>query len=411
MKKYLFLSAVGAMMLAACSNDETVPPEGPDAGQSGPEIVLSINSNGDGMGVRADRPVNSSEAANNVTAVQLYIYDANGVDVTSSALATGTQNPVIWTAGPSDSAAPGDNPDPSHKASQTVKLKKLASDGVYTVVAYGYNNVLDYTISGGGSANDAFTATQTVPVTNPAELFAGKNTFTVANGNIQTGTSVDVELRRHVAGLLGYFKNVPILYPNPNSIPSGLPAVVAFVRVYASSNATAFTFPNFGTMNGTNGNNLKTKVLEVNLTTYILNYAAQIASVGSDLTKTFLVPAGVSPVATVENSVLTGRFLVPFAKVAGTTTFTVQLEDATGAVLKSWDVVNSALGASSKEYDIRRNVFYSIGQKYKASSTDGGTSGPGTTGDDDNPINLSQETVISVTVNDAWSTIYNLGIE
>ena len=42
---------------------------------------------------------------------------------------------------------------------------------------------------------------------------------------------------------------------------------------------------------------------------------------------------------------------------------------------------------------------------------DGGTPGPGTTEDDDNPINLSQETVITVTVNDAWDTIYNLGIE
>ena len=73
--------------------------------------------------------------------------------------------------------------------------------------------------------------------------------------------------------------------------------------------------------------------------------------------------------------------------------------------------MNNALGVGTKEYDVQRNYFYSLGQKYKASSTDGGTPGPGTTGDDDNPINLSQETVITVTVNDAWDTIYNLGIE
>ena len=34
MKNYLFLSAVGAMMLAACSNDDTVPVESPDVALS-----------------------------------------------------------------------------------------------------------------------------------------------------------------------------------------------------------------------------------------------------------------------------------------------------------------------------------------------------------------------------------------
>ena len=409
MKNYLFLSAVGMMMLAACSNDDTVPLEGSGSGEAGPEIVLSINSGGGGMGVRGSRPVNSSEAANNVTAVQLYIYNEAGTDVTSTALSTGTQNPVVWTAGPSDSAVPGDNPNPSHKASQTVKLNKLSPDGIYTVVAYGYNNVADYTISGGGNGNDAFTATPVVtPLTTEAELFAGKATFTVSNGNIQTGTSVEVELHRHVAGLLGYFKNIPILYPNPNA--AGVPTLVAFVRVYAPSSSSALTFPSTLTMNGTSGTVAKTKVLEVNLVTYITDYTSQTLAVAGDLTKNFIIPAGTSPV-TVENSVLTGRFLVPFAKVAGSPTFIVQLEDVTGAVLKSWDVVNNALGVGTKEYDVQRNYFYSLGQKYKASSTDGGTLGPGTTGDDDNPINLSQETVITVTVNDAWDTIYNLGIE
>ena len=409
MKNYLFLSAVSVMMLAACSNDDTVPLEGPGSGEAGPEIVLSINSGGGGMGVRGSRPVNSSEAANNVTAVQLYIYNEAGTDVTSTALATGTQNPVVWTAGPSDSAVPGDNPNPAHKASQTVKLKKLSPDGIYTVVAYGYNNVADYTISGGGNGNDAFTATPVVtPLTTEAELFAGKATFTVSNGNIQTGTNVEVELHRHVAGLLGYFKNVPILYPNPNA--AGVPTLVAFVRVYAPSYSSALTFPSALTMNGTGGAVAKTKVLEVNLVTYITDYAAQTLAAAGDLTKNFIIPVGTSPV-TVENSVLTGRFLVPFAKVAGSPTFTVQLEDVTGAVLKSWDVVNNALGVGTKEYDVQRNYFYSLGQKYKASSTDGGTPGPGTTEDDDNPINLSQETVITVTVNDAWNMIYNLGLE
>ena len=407
MKNYLYVSAVGAMLLAACSNDDTVPLSGEDVVQPGSAITLTVNSGGDGLNTRAGRPVNSSEAANNVTAVRLYIYNPSGTDVTNAALAAGTQNPVLWTAGPSDSATPGDNPNPAHKASQTVKLNKLATNGVYTVVAYGYNTALDYNITAGTSADDSFTAALPA-ATNESELFAGKATFNVINGNIQAGTSSEVELRRHVAGLLGYFKNVPVLYPNP---VGGLPTPVAFVRVYASSHATSFTFPSVLNVNGT-GNNTKTKVLEFGLNTLITDYAGQITAAGTNLAKVFNIPAiSTGTTATVPNSILNGKFLVPFAQVAGATTFTVQLEDALGTALKTWDVVNNALTGDKKIYDVRRNYFYSLGQKVKASSTDGGTPDPGTTDDNDNPIDLSQETVITVTVNDAWDTIYNLGIE
>jgi len=407
MKNYLFLSVVGTMMLAACSNDEAVPIESSDAAQTGPELTLTLNSGGDGLSTRAGRPVNSSEAANNVTAVKLYIYNASGTDVTSSALAAGTQNPISWTAGPSTPAAPGNNPTPAHKASQTVKLNKLASDGEYTVVAYGYNLAADYTISGGGNGDDVFTATLPA-LGNESELFAGKKNFNVVNGNIVAGSSGEVELRRHVAGLLGYFKNVPILYPLP---ASGVPTIVAYVRVYASSHASAFTFPSVKTVNGT-GDNTKTKVLEFNLASLITDFTAQTTAAGTDLTKVFNIPAiNTGLTATVPNSILSGKFLIPFNKVASATTFTVQLESATGTVLKSWDIVNNDLTGDKKIYDIQRNYFYSIGQKYKASTTDGGTTDPGTTGDDDQPIDLSKETVITITINDAWDTIYNLGIE
>lgn len=405
MKNYLYVSAVGAMLLAACSNDDTVPLGGEEAVQPGSAITLTVNSSGDGLSTRAGRPVNSSEAANNVTAVRLYIYNPSGTDVTNAALAAGTQNPVLWTAGPSDSATPGNNQN--HKASQTVKLNKLATNGVYTVVAYGYNTALDYTITAGTSADDSFIATLPA-ATNESELFAGKATFNVVNGNIQAGTTSEVELRRHVAGLLGYFKNVPILYPNP---VSGLPTPVAFVRVYASSHATSFTFPSVLNVNGT-GNNTKTRVLDLGLSTLITDYLAQVTAAGTNLTKVFSIPAiSTGTTATVPNSILKGRFLVPFAQVTEATTFTVQLEDASGTVLKTWDVVNNALTGDKKIYDVRRNYFYSIGQKVKASSIDGGTTDPGSTDDNDNPIDLSQETVITVTVNDAWDTIYNLGIE
>ncbi|WP_300703822.1 hypothetical protein [Bacteroides sp.] len=401
MKNYLFFSAVTAMMFAACSNDDAVPLENHDVA-AGQQLTLTLNSGGDGPGTRLVRPVNSSEAENNVNFVKLYIYAPDGTDVTTAALATGIQNPLAWTAGPTDTAVPGTT---THEASQTVKLNKLATDGKYMVVAYGYNTTPDYTITNGGPAANAFTATLPA-LTNESEFFAGRDSFMVVNGNIQSGTNSQVVLRRQVAGLLGYFKNIPVLYPNPIG---GLPDVVASVRVYASNHGTSFTFPNTGLMNGT-GNNTRTKVLEFNLVTLLTDYAAQVTNAASNLAAVFNIPAPTGAgVALVPNSVLSGKFLIPFPQVASTTTFTVQLEDALGTVLKEWDVVNAA-ATNPKVYDVNRNYFYSLGQKYKASTTDGGTPGSPTS-DDDNPIDLSQETVITLTVNDAWDMIYNLGIE
>lgn len=404
MKNYLFLSAVGVMMLAACSDDK-VPLEGPETVQPGSELTLTLNSSGDGVESRANRPLNSSEAANNITAVQIRIYNPSGVDVTNTALMTGIQNPMPWS-GPTDTGTPG---TADHKFSKTIKLNKLSTDGTYTVVAYGYNNVLDYTISGGGAAAEAFTATLPA-ATNESELFAGRANFTISNGLVTNQTN-EVVMKRQVAGLLGYFKNIPILYPEPTL---GVPTVVAFVRVYASSHSSAFTFPSALSVNGT-GNNTKTKVLEYDLssilTAAVFGTQTTAALATGDLSVKFTIPAiNAGGVQTVPNSVLSGKFLIPFAQVASTTTFTVQLESATGVVLKSWNIINSA-SANNKVYDVVRNYFYSIGQKVQAGNTNGGTPDPDTTSDDDNPIDLSQETVITLTVNDAWDTIYNLGLE
>lgn len=400
MKNYLFVSAVSMMMLAACSNEENIPIEGPSVPPTGSEILLSLSSGGDNT--RSSRPVYSSEAANNVSKVQIYIYDASGAPVTATALYSGTQNPLVWNAGPNDAASPGT--DPTHKASQTIKLNKLASDGIYTITAYAFNDAADYTVTAGNKNADSFSAA--LPNgKSESELFSGSATFEVVNGNIKAGTTCEVVMKRQVAGLLGYFKNIPVLFPNPLNL--GIITPVQYLRVYASSHSTAFTFPSALAVNAT-GNNTKTKVLEYDFTTLVSNFLQQITNAGSNLAATFNINVPVGGATVVNNSVLAGKFLIPFSAVPNNTTFTIQLESSDGTVLKSWDVVNNSLTGDKKVYDVNRNYFYSIGQKYKASTTTGPTDGPD---DDDQPIDLSKETVITLTVNDAWDMIYNLGIE
>ena len=410
MKNLFLISVAGIMMMTACSRDG----EG-DSGYTNTggesEIIVSLSTGGDRI-ARAARPVESSEARNNVQAVKISVYDNAGVDKTSEALAGNSV--VTWSAGPSDAGAPGTL---EHKGSQTLKLKKLVANTTYTVVAYGYNDVADYAVTNGGNTDDAFTATFSGTTGDEAEFFAGKSTFTTnADGVLANGVTCEVVMLRQIAGLLGYVKNIPILYPNADNAP----IAVRYVRVYASSRATTFTFPSALDVNGA-GNSTKTKVLEYDLQTLLgADYSTQVTAAGTDFSKTFTVAAkNTTTLKTEVNSLLGGAFVIPFAAIAGVTTFTVELypDEATGGAnaLKVWNVVaktasgsSTALPADAKVYPVERNKFYSIGQKLRAAST----SDPDEpTKDIDDAIDLSKEITITVTINDAWDVIYQMGIE
>ena len=129
--------------------------------------------------------------------------------------------------------------------------------------------------------------------------------------------------------------------------------------------------------------------------------------------ETFTIDAKTGEVATAENSILSGRFIIPFSATVDQNTITVELQDENGDALRAWNVkANTQNGGTATglvdafKYDIKRNYFYSIGKKLKSDTTNP----PVDPTDPDKPIDLSQDNDIVLILNDAWDVIYDMGL-
>ena len=376
------------MLFSACSNDEDVIIDGANDVNVSGEITLALNAGGSGAETRAARPVYSSEAYSDVSDVELKLFKKNGenwVDATgvTTDLAEGW---AISNWKTQSAVSPGTT---DNQTTKTVKLKNLDKNAEYKLVAYGYNKELKTTL--------AWTADLAVATPNAGEtveeIFAGEEVFSTNDkGKIST-TPVLVEMRREVAGVLGYFKNIPEKVGE---------TTVKSVRVYASSSNTAYNIPSLDVQNqyGTAAGNRVTVLsldipAEATVVEGIYNWA------GKNETN----------LKTEANSLLGGCFLVPFAKVDNKATFTIALCDESGNDLKTWTGVldQTQTGEDdTKIFNVNRNYFYSFGKKLKANTTGGPDPG---NPDPDEPIDLSVNNEITIILNNAWGVIHNMGIE
>lgn len=417
-KQILSMAALaGIFLFTACSDDEKLPAMG-GSDSTVSEIKISLDSGGEEVTTRAGRPVNSSAAANSVDKVQLKVYKSNGSaweeDMGAEIVGAEVQGILSWS-GPTGEGTPGST---VRNQSKTVKLKNLTA-GSYRIVAYGYQTDHGYANPTFDATSGVFTTPQIIYApgdngTNVEELFAGSADFAAdANGKI-TSTEVEVTMLRQVAGLLGYFKNIPVMKANAD----GAVKAVRYVKVKTVSQTKQFTFPSTQPYNGTAAD----AEGEYVLLTYDLSallgetaYNQQVTEAGEDLTKVFTIAAQATTPVTVANSILAGRYIVPFAAAINQNTLQVDLEDADENVLRSWDIriTNASTGTTptdteALQYNIQRNKFYSIGRKLKSDSTNGGTTDPDT--DDDKPVDLNNDNDIIVILNDAWDVIYDMSL-
>lgn len=437
-KQFLSMMAIaGITLLASCSNDEIVPAI--DNGSNGveSEITLALSSGGDGMETRAvGRPVNSSAAASNVNKVQIKLYknsgneasanweEASGVTFSGVAMTNGVMD---WTALDTE-GTPGYT-DTGRDSKKTIKVKGLEA-GSYKLIAYGYEDGHTYTIDGGtiDASNGMFKTAAITPAKGDngdkvEEFFAGEATFEAdADGKITTA-NVEVKMKRQVAGLLGYFYNIPIHKANAE----GVMKQIKYVIVKTVANANQFWFPHTATnkLNGISHTKGSTVLLEYDLSALITtstgtggdDYQAQVDADNTN-DKTFAInEVNTGDVQTVANSILGGRFVIPFSEHVAENTLTVELADTDGNTVRSWNVKINKENAGSytgntTQYDILRNHFYSIGKKLKSGDTNGGeTPGPGVDPTNpDTPVDLSQDNDIIVILNDAWDVVYDMGL-
>ena len=386
-KNLLFAAAAGIMLFSACSNDEDVIIDGANDVNVSGEITLALNAGGNGTESRAARPVYSSEAYSEVTDVELKLFKKNGENwVAATGVTTDlAEGWAISNWGAQSAVSPGTTDNVTTK---TVKLKDLDKSAEYKLVAYGYKKELKTTLD--------WTAALAVATPNAGEdveeIFAREEEFSTNDeGKIST-TPVLVEMRREVAGVLGYFKNIPEKVGK---------TTVKSVCVYASSSNTAYNIPSLSLQNqcGTAAGTERVTVLNLPIPTEGVTVVEGIYNwAGKDETN----------LKTEANSLLGGCFLVPFAKVEGKATFTIALCDENGNDLKTWTGVldQTQTGEDdTKIFNVNRNYFYSFGKKLKAGTTRPNPENP------DEPIDLSVNTEITIILNNAWGVIHNMGIE
>lgn len=377
------------MLFSACSNDEDVINGGGanDVNVSG-EITLALNAGGSGAETRAARPVYSSEAYSKVTDVELKLFKKNGENWEAATGVTTDLAKEGWAISNWETQSAVSPGTTDNKTTKTVKLKNLDKSAEYKLVAYGYNKELKTTLDWTAALAKATPNAGE----NVEEIFAGEEEFSTNDeGKIST-TPVLVEMRREVAGVLGYFKNIPEKVGK---------TTVKSVCVYASSSNTAYNIPSLSLQNqcGTAGTEERVTVLNLPIPTEGVKVVKGIYNwAGKDETN----------LKTEANSLLGGCFLVPFAKVEGKATFTIALCDENGNDLKTWTGVldQKQTGEDdTKIFNVNRNYFYSFGKKLKANTTKPDPENP------DEPIDLSVNTEITIILNNAWGVIHNMGIE
>lgn len=372
--------ACGLLTFSACSNDDAFNEDETNvtAGETrNVELTFNFSVNS-GEQTRGGRPLYSSEALQQVNAMKVYVFKESGSDYVYSEEINGNN------FGFSNNSAQGTE---SHSYTLTDKL----TDGKYKFLAVGYEEGYNTTFK-------ALSMTQNTTKLSDLllELNAGQNADEVFSGvsdavtvsETSTSFNVGVELNRVVAGILGYFKHVPYQIEN-----GGKMVQVKHVLVNVVKKGTSAKLED-RSASGVDDN--KYTIIDIDMSSY---------SKDGD-NNWYAVAAQSGDVATVENSVLQGAYSLPIAAVTGSNTLEVVLTgESTSTVLKTFTVKDG----EDTDFAINANHFYSLGQKMTNDDTNGGTPDPGT--DDDDPIDLSKDQIITITVNANWSAIHDLTIE
>lgn len=438
MRKNVFKMSAFALMLAlaGCSNDEITT----TTTQGGEEVLLAnedvIEISLTNTSSRNARPVGSSAADNNVDKVEFKFYEST--DGTSWSTSTASIKEVIDNSGATysdavltyktaDEAETVPGTDDSYSKKVRLKMQNLTANKKYRIVAYGYNTNFPYgTISEDETTKGLLKTGSFTESTNFSveEVFAGYVDVKTKETVAKFTTTPRIVLERQVAGMLAYFKNVPVYLPDA----TGALAQVVKVVVKANAKSTGFQFPAAlmsanNDLNGLNTSESATTLLTFTISgdnaTNFSNAQEGDTYVFSKGNNKYVLADGMDTpdnLKLLDNTLFGGRFILPYASHVNTSdaTLIVELQSGSGVVLRTLKVkTDQPVSGNAYNYDIRCNNFYSIGQKL---ATDDTTGGEGENPDPDpenpdEPVDLSATDEITVTINDAWDVLHNMDVE
>lgn len=359
MKKLWFLAMASAFFFACSDSNDPAPAVDNEIPEGSVVFDISaVNKLSDGIGSRGN--VYSQDATQHVTRVVVHAFKESGSDFVYSK----TYTIAGWSDGTTlKRYVVGDN-------------EKLPA-GNYKFLAIGRDASDNFTVSDPAVVNSY--SAMLASITNSGdetEIFAGSTTAPV----LDKGSRVSIEMTRKVAGVLGYFKNVP---QNING------TVVKYLRLTATNSNQQVNLTN-GV--GINSAVAAYKIIDMDLSGQTVSNGVYT---GNDLSSQGVVK--------VTNSQLSGSYFMPVSGI----NLTLGLYDASNNPLQTW-VVTDASNGNTNTFNIMANHFYSLGMKAKAGNVDGGTPDPG---DDDDPIDLLTDQNIVVTISPAWELIHNLVIQ
>ena len=351
MKKLFLLAAVCAVGLSSCSKNENGN-DNPPPGTLTFEIT-AVNT----IGTRAN--LYSQEAIHEVERVSVYVFKETGSDF----IYLKTFDMPSWAKG-------------SNFKRLDVPTEDMVPQGKYKFLAVGRDLTDNFTLPELTGLNYNNFLASVSAAGRETEIFAGTKEATVAS----QGMRIPISITRQVAGVLGYFKNVPADIEG---------SVVRYLRLTISnSNTNVNLTTGAGTVPTGTGYNL----INVDFDGVTVNQDGAYVGNTNDLSALGII--------TLPNSQLNGAFVIPVNAV----TLTLGLYDEGGAPLKTWTVLNETTATS---YNIQANHFYALGTKVSNGSTGGTPEDP----TPDNPIDLMKDQAITVTITPNWTQIHNMTLQ
>ena len=247
-KKYLFgMALMASLAFNSCTKEIVIVQEGnglEEVQQDGQVLTLQVSNSGDGLTTRAGRPLLSSQAKQDINTIVLYVVEGHELDNEINA-STGKKVVLKKTISADEWANALDYSTNGHGKQLQISFKgsenQKLDNGNYTIYAVGYKHVestcvTNYDITddtkfgvsadidseefnSGSSvtlAANSFSAVFASGKTTADEIFAGKVEVTAtSDGHLLKKSSTDKKdiatlvLNRQVAGVTGYFTNIP----------------------------------------------------------------------------------------------------------------------------------------------------------------------------------------------------------
>lgn len=502
-KQYVLgMTLIASLAFASCSKDEQVVQEGngiETVQDDGQVLTLQVSNSGDGLTTRAGRPLLSSQAKQDINTIDLFVVNSSNKVVLKKTIGASEWANALDYGSTTDGH--GKQLQISFKGSEGQQLPGSTSGTAYTIYAVAYKESSNYSVADanfgvegtvpttvGQASTNATLAANSFATTlssnsNPAdEIFAGKvevkvvvdgtkSYITTSDDTIEDGDSSSdktvptLVLNRQVAGVTGYFTNIPVKVGEYTPAKLRLVASGKSNKVHFTSMVTGETDDNTNAaatsvMNGSwdssvsntfteckYWDNSKTGyvVYDIMLSDFFKDFAnADLNNdgfVGYEDAKVYYTgnngtyegfwenPNNVegNPQTLVAGSVFAGRFIIPFMQTAKVNTLELQLLDKDNHILKNWNVKVPTKVTGSKEqniadgimaewandgdliYNIYRNHLYSLGMK--TADGDGGTKPDPDPEGPDTPEDLSKGQDLLINVNDNWEIIHNMEID